>query len=95
MPETFLIIFVRSGPLKVAAEFIKVVTVNGKECLEWRDIGAQISLVSESMVRKTDRLQGESVELLALGSCKTSVPLAKVHLEWEGVEAILNVGVLD
>lgn len=71
----------------VDVEFIKVTKANCKERVKWNDSGAQILLVRESTPRESD--------ILVLGRYTIPVPLASVHLEWEGTEGTLNLGMLD
>lgn len=73
-------------------EFIKVAGVNNKESVGQRDTGAQISLVEGSVVQKTDRLPDQTVGLLVAGCHKIPIPLAKVPVEWEGLEVPGQLG---
>ncbi|XP_065426955.1 uncharacterized protein LOC135976185 [Chrysemys picta bellii] len=94
-PTSYHTSLVDMGPGEADREHIKVVKIDGMECLGWRDTGAQFSLVRPSVVPDASVLTGQTTHIKGVGPQRFPVPLAKVHVEWEGRERDLLVGMLE
>ncbi|EMP23876.1 hypothetical protein UY3_19050 [Chelonia mydas] len=74
---------------------IKVVKINGREYLRQRDTGTQISLVKQSVVPKASMLPGQMAEIVEVGESRFLIPLAKIHVVWDGLESVFTVGIME
>lgn len=91
---------VGGGPINCASamngngngKFIECVKVNGKSCLG-QIMASNITLVKADLVKEEDYLPNQSVDVVILCEFTVCVPLARIHLEWNGAQHEVIAGV--
>nr|XP_042711924.1 uncharacterized protein LOC122174254 [Chrysemys picta bellii] len=98
--NAFTVCSVKSGSITCAnamygsgnEKFPENVKVNGKSCLG-QIMASNITLVKADLVKEEDYLPNQSVNVVVLYEFTVRVPLARIHLEWNGAQHEVIAGV--
>ncbi|XP_065438558.1 uncharacterized protein LOC135981218 [Chrysemys picta bellii] len=87
--------YVRTEAWQGSERFIMEAKVNDVECTGWRDTGSDVTIVKGHLVKPEDMLPGEYVTVVALSEYSVNLPMARIHLEWDGFKGDVKAAVRD